>query len=80
LSIGYWFSLGHSTIVIAIGIGIVVAEKTVFPAVSNNGSGLETFGGIFGTVVSASFLYPHCGTQCRHPRWDLAGLPLDATR
>jgi nickel/cobalt transporter (NiCoT) family protein len=57
LSIGYWFSLGHSTIVIAIGIGIVVAEKTVFPAVSNNGSGLETFGGIFGTVVSASFLY-----------------------
>jgi nickel/cobalt transporter (NiCoT) family protein len=57
LSIGYWFSLGHSTIVIAIGVGIVVAEKTVFPAVSNNGSGLETFGGIFGTVVSASFLY-----------------------
>jgi nickel/cobalt transporter (NiCoT) family protein len=57
LSIGYWFSLGHSTIVIAIGVGIVVAEKTVLPAVSNNGSGLETFGGIFGTVVSASFLY-----------------------
>jgi nickel/cobalt transporter (NiCoT) family protein len=57
LSIGYWFSLGHSTIVIVIGVGIVVAEKTVFPVVSNKGSGLETFGGIFGTLVSASFLY-----------------------
>src|SRR5580693_10452976 len=33
LSLGYWFSLGHSTIVIVIGVGIVVAEKTVFPAV-----------------------------------------------
>jgi high-affinity nickel-transport protein len=43
--------------VVAIGVGIVVAEKTVFPAVSNDGSHLETFGGIFGTVVSASFLY-----------------------
>ncbi len=57
LSIGYWFSLGHSTIVMAIGVGIVVAEKTVFPAVTRHGSGLETFGGIFGTAVSASFLY-----------------------
>jgi nickel/cobalt transporter (NiCoT) family protein len=57
LSIGYFFSLGHSTIVIAIGVGIVVAEKAVYGAVSNNNSNLEQFGGVFGTVVSASFLY-----------------------
>jgi nickel/cobalt transporter (NiCoT) family protein len=57
LSIGYWFSLGHSTIVIAIGVGIVVAEKAVYGAVSNNNSNLEQFGGIFGTIVSATFLY-----------------------
>jgi high-affinity nickel-transport protein len=57
LSIGYWFSLGHSTIVIAIGVGIVIAEKAVYGAVSNNNSSLERFGGVFGTVVSASFLY-----------------------
>ena len=30
LSVGYYFSLGHSTIVIAIGAGIVVAEKAVY--------------------------------------------------
>ncbi len=57
LSIGFWFSLGHSTIVVAIGVGIVIAEKAVYGAVSNNSSSLEQFGGIFGTIVSASFLY-----------------------
>jgi high-affinity nickel-transport protein len=57
LSVGYWFSLGHSTIVVAIGAGIVLAEKTVYAAVSNDNSTLEQFGGVFGTIVSASFLY-----------------------
>ena len=57
LSIGFWFSLGHSTIVIAIGVGIVVAEKAVYGAVSHSSSNLEQFGGVFGTIVSASFLY-----------------------
>ncbi len=54
---GFFFSLGHSTIVVGIGVGIILAEKTVFSAVSNSGSGLERFGGVFGTVVSASFLF-----------------------
>jgi nickel/cobalt transporter (NiCoT) family protein len=54
---GYFFSLGHSTIVVAMGVGIIIAEKTVFAAVSNNGSGLERFGGLFGTLVSAAFLF-----------------------
>jgi nickel/cobalt transporter (NiCoT) family protein len=57
LSIGYWFSLGHSTIVVAIGVAVVVAEKAVYGAVSNHNSSLEQFGGIFGTLVSAAFLY-----------------------
>jgi high-affinity nickel-transport protein len=56
-SFGFFFSLGHSTIVVAIGVGIIIAEKTVFAAVSNDGSGLEQFGGLFGTIVSASFLF-----------------------
>jgi high-affinity nickel-transport protein len=57
LSIGFWFSLGHSTIVVAIGVGIVVAERAVYGAVANSHSTLEQFGGIFGTIVSATFLY-----------------------
>src|SRR5580698_692357 len=57
ISVGYYFSLGHSTIVIVIGAGIVIAEKTVYGAVSNHSSGLERFGGVFGTIISAGFLY-----------------------
>jgi high-affinity nickel-transport protein len=54
---GFFFSLGHSTIVVAIGVAIIVAEKTVLGAVSNSGSSLERFGSLFGTIVSASFLF-----------------------
>jgi len=54
---GYFFSLGHSTIVIAIGVGIIIAEKTVLPAVTHSNSSLESFGGTFGTIVSAAFLF-----------------------
>jgi nickel/cobalt transporter (NiCoT) family protein len=54
---GYFFSLGHSTIVVAMGVAIIFAEKSVFAAVSDNGSGLERFGGLFGTLVSAGFLF-----------------------
>jgi len=42
---GFFFSLRHSTIVVAIGVGIIVAEKTVFSAVPKSSSGLEQFGG-----------------------------------
>ncbi len=54
---GYFFSLGHSTIVVVIGVGIVIAEKAVLPAVTHANSSLESFGGTFGTIVSAAFLF-----------------------
>jgi len=54
---GYFFSLGHSTIVVAIGVGLIIAAKTVLPAVTHSTSSLESFGGTFGTIVSASFLF-----------------------
>ena len=57
ISVGYWFSLGHSTVVMLVGTGIVISEKLIYRLVSNNGSGLERFGSIFGTLVSATFLY-----------------------
>jgi high-affinity nickel-transport protein len=57
LSVGYWFSLGHSTIVVAIGVGLVVAGNSVFGAVSNHNSLVAQLGGTFGTIVSATFLY-----------------------
>ncbi len=57
LSVGFWFSLGHSSIVVAIGAGLVIAEKSVYGAVSHQGSGLQQFGGVVGTSISAGFLF-----------------------
>jgi nickel/cobalt transporter (NiCoT) family protein len=54
---GYFFSLGHSSVVVAMGAGIVIAEKVVFNEVLHAGSGLQQFGTIFGTLVSAAFLF-----------------------
>jgi len=54
---GYFFSLGHSSIVVAIGVGIIIAEKAVLPAVTHSNSSLEVFGANFGTIVSAAFLF-----------------------
>ncbi len=54
VSVGLWFSLGHSTIVIATSLAAIaigaVAVKTHLP-------GLEALGGVIGTSISALFLY-----------------------
>ncbi|MGH3301671.1 MAG: HoxN/HupN/NixA family nickel/cobalt transporter [Streptosporangiaceae bacterium] len=57
LCFGYFFSLGHSTVVVAMGVAIVVAEEVVFGQLVNGNSGLERFGTLFGTLVSAAFLF-----------------------
>jgi nickel/cobalt transporter (NiCoT) family protein len=57
LSGGFFFSFGHATIVMAVGVGITVAARAVFGAVVNPSSAYETAGGTAGTLVSAGFLY-----------------------
>jgi high-affinity nickel-transport protein len=54
---GYFFSLGHSSVVVGVGVAIIFAEKVVFRQFLHSSSGLEKFGGLFGTIVSASFLF-----------------------
>jgi high-affinity nickel-transport protein len=57
LGSGFFFSFGHSTIVVAVGAGITFAARAVFGAVVNPSSTYETAGGAAGTLVSAGFLY-----------------------
>jgi high-affinity nickel-transport protein len=57
LGTGFFFALGHSTIVVAVGAGISVAARTVFAAIASPSSAYETLGGALGTVASAGFLY-----------------------
>ncbi|HEY0932176.1 MAG TPA: HoxN/HupN/NixA family nickel/cobalt transporter [Trebonia sp.] len=57
LGTGFFFSLGHSMVVVAVGVGITFAARAVFGAVVNPTSAYETAGGLVGTLLSASFLY-----------------------
>jgi nickel/cobalt transporter (NiCoT) family protein len=57
LASGFFFSFGHSTIIVAVGVGITIAAREVFGAVVNPSSTYETAGGAIGTLVSAGFLY-----------------------
>jgi high-affinity nickel-transport protein len=57
LGTGFFFALGHSTIVVAVGAGIAIAARTVFGAVVNPSSTYETLGGMVGTGLAACFLY-----------------------
>ncbi len=57
LSVGFWFSLGHSSIVVGLGIALTIASRAVFAQVSHGNSGLASFGGVVGTAVSGAFLY-----------------------
>jgi len=55
MGVGFFFSLGHSTIVLGLGVVIAVAAKAVAGNVSSGG--LTGLGGYIGTGVSAVFLY-----------------------
>ena len=51
IAVGFFFSLGHSTIVVALTVVIAITAIGL-----KNFTGLQTFGGIVGTLVSAFFL------------------------
>ena len=57
LGTGFFFALGHSTTIVAVGAGISVGARAVFGAVVEPNSGFETIGGLVGTLLSAGFLY-----------------------
>jgi nickel/cobalt transporter (NiCoT) family protein len=57
VAVGFFFSLGHSTIVVALTAIIAVAARAVASQVTNNHSALHGFGGYIGTGISGFFLY-----------------------
>ena len=52
LTVGTWFSLGHSTIVFALAVGIIFAANAVNSAIP----AIQRLGAILGTTLSGSFL------------------------
>ncbi len=57
LGTGFFFALGHSTIVFVVGVGISIAAKAVFGAVVDPHTTASSAAGIIGTGVSGVFLY-----------------------
>jgi nickel/cobalt transporter (NiCoT) family protein len=57
LSVGFWFSLGHSTIVFALAFLLALGIRSLAGPVRNGGSGLHQVTGWIGTLVSGTFLY-----------------------
>jgi high-affinity nickel-transport protein len=57
LSVGFWFSLGHSTIVFALAFLLSVGVKALAGQVENDGSKLHSITGVIGASVSGVFLW-----------------------
>ncbi len=57
LGTGFFFALGHSSIVFALGIGISIAAHAFFGAVVDPRSPVASVGGIVETALSGGFLY-----------------------
>src|SRR5215831_2487448 len=57
LSVGFFFSLGHSTIVFMLAFLFTVGVKALGGQVENSGSTLHQVTSVLGTSVSGSFLY-----------------------
>jgi high-affinity nickel-transport protein len=57
LSVGFWFSLGHSTIVFALAFLLSIGIRSLSGPVGSDSSSLDRVTGWVGTLVSGSFLY-----------------------
>jgi nickel/cobalt transporter (NiCoT) family protein len=57
MSVGFFFSLGHSTIVFMLAFLFAIGVKTLDGAVQNDDSQLHNLTGWIGTGVSGTFLY-----------------------
>jgi len=56
LSLGFWFSLGHSTIVFALSILVSLGAQALIAQVGDNSSALHQWTGVIGPLVSGIFL------------------------
>jgi nickel/cobalt transporter (NiCoT) family protein len=57
LSVGFWFSLGHSTIVFALAFLLSLGVRSLVGPVQDDSSTLHTITGVIGPSVSGTFLW-----------------------
>ncbi|WP_163759867.1 HoxN/HupN/NixA family nickel/cobalt transporter [Mycobacterium botniense] len=57
LAVGFFFSLGHSSVVFGLAVLLAVGLKTIVGPVENQSSQLHYYTGLIGATVSGVFLY-----------------------
>lgn len=57
LSVGFWFSLGHSSVVFGLTLLLSVGVRSLAGGLTDQHSALHMVTGWLGTVVSGAFLY-----------------------
>jgi high-affinity nickel-transport protein len=57
VSVGFWFSLGHSSVVFGLCFLLSLGLKALAGQVANGASSLQTWTGVVGTLVSGTFLF-----------------------
>jgi len=57
VSVGFWFSLGHSTVVFGLVTLLALGVRALAGQVENDSSTLQRVTGLVGTAVSGTFLY-----------------------
>jgi high-affinity nickel-transport protein len=56
ISVGFWFALGHSTVVVLLAAGIAAGERLTTTLTNDNSSARQSLG-VVSTLASGSFLY-----------------------
>jgi high-affinity nickel-transport protein len=56
MSVGFWFSLGHSSVVFLMVLLIAVGVRALSSGIGDGGSTLQQVSGVWGTLVSGVFL------------------------
>src|SRR5690349_11054714 len=56
MSVGFWFSLGHSSVVFVMVMGIAFGVRALADGVDDENSALQQFAGVWGPTVSGLFL------------------------
>ncbi len=57
VTVGFWFSLGHSTIVFGLCLLLAFGVRSMAGQLESDDSTLQSVTGVFGTLVSGTFLY-----------------------
>ena len=57
LSVGFWFSLGHSSVVFFMAVVLNIGVRALNLGIAQQHSSIHHYSGLVGTVVSGTFLY-----------------------